>query len=233
MKTLGIIGGIGPESTILYYRHLLKKCKEHDENGNAPHIIINSIDNKQLLSYAFNKQYDELASWLIGEINKLKQAGVDFALLAANLPHIVYNRIVPHIDLPLLSIIDETCKAIKEKGINKVALFGTRVTMQGGFYEETAKTYGIEIILPGSSEQEYIHDKYINELLQGIINSDTKKQLLQIIEEIKKKENIRGLILGGTELSLILHQEDMPGFEIFDTIMIHADSAAKYMTSTS
>lgn len=231
MKTIGIIGGIGPESTILYYRRIIQKFKELDKSGNYPNIIINSINLKECLAYAVNAQYDNLTDMMVTEIKKLEQANVDFAILAANTSHIVYNKVADRVTLPLLSVVDETCKAIKETGIIKAALFGTSVTMQGGFYEKTACNYDIEIILPKPADREYIDNKYVTELIPGIIKQDTKKRLIEIIEDLKIKKNVEGLILGGTELSLILKQEDMPGFTIFDTTIIHADSAVKYSLS--
>ncbi len=231
MKTLGIIGGIGPESTILYYRLVIKKFKEICTTGGNPHIIINSIDNTRLLAYSRNKQYDELTEYLVKEIDKLKQAGVDFAIVAANTPHIVFDKLILRVALPLLSIVEETCKVINAANLTTIGLFGTKYTMEESFYKEAAKKYGIEIIVPGSFQQEYIHDRYINELIPGIINQETKDRLIEIALDLRNKNNITGLILGGTELSLILQQGDFPDLIVFDTTVIHADSAVKYMLS--
>lgn len=141
----------------------------------------------------------------------------------------VFDKLVPRASLPLLSIVEETCAAIRAAKLTIIGLLGTKYTMEESFYKEVAKKYGIEILVPESYQQEYIHDKYITELIPGVIKPETKNRLIQIAMDLWNTKNINGLILGGTELSLILKQEDFPDFAIFDTTVIHADSAVKYM----
>lgn len=230
-KTIGIIGGIGPESTIDYYRLIIKKFKQRDPNGNPPSIILNSINLKQTIQYMNDKNYDGLETYLIGEIRRVEHADADIGIIAANTPHIIFDRVKSGVDLPLISIVEATCKEIRKVGMSRVGLLGTSFTMQGDFYQKAGKQMGIDIMIPDEQGQKFVHEKYMNELLAGIIHDETKSQLKEIIATLKNTQNIEGVVLGGTELSLILKQEDLPGFKVFDTTEIHVASVIDHVFS--
>src|SRR5882672_3702580 len=168
MKTLGIIGGIGPESTIEYYRQLMAAYREQRPNGSAPSIIINSIDMKKRLGMIAANELVEVAGYLAGEVQRLARAGAECGLLAANTPHIVFDEIRRQSPIPLISIVQTTCAAAKTLGLSKLGLFGTRFTMRGQFYPNVFVPQGITLAVPTEAEQTYIHDKYMNELLNGV-----------------------------------------------------------------
>ncbi len=230
VKTIGILGGLGPESTVDYYRLFIRRFQERDKSGNYPHILLNSINLTEMIGYVAEKQFDLLIDFLVKEIHKLELAGADIGILAANTPHIVFDEVQKRVSLPLLSIVEEVIKTIKRLGFSRTGLLGTRFTMQGGFYQLAADRVGIEIIVPNEEHQNYVHSIYMNELIPGIIRDSTKAGLLEIIENLRQNKNIEGLILGGTELSLILKQEDFQDFEIFDTAQIHVESVLDYMS---
>jgi aspartate racemase len=224
MKTLGIIGGIGPESTIEYYRRLHTFYRQRVPDGSAPSIIINSIDNKKLLNLA-GTDLSELATYLTAEVEKLARAGATFGLLAANTPHLVFDLVARHSTIPLISIVAVTCEAAEARGLKRLGLLGTRFTMQSSFYRDALSARQIELAVPDEGEQAWVHAKYMQELLQGIIRPETRERLMTIIQALKDRSQIDGVILGGTELCLILRDETVFGVQVLDTTQIHVEAA--------
>jgi len=231
MKILGIIGGIGPESTIEYYRHIVAMYREQRPDGSYPTIIINSIDAKRMLDLIGQHQLSEVTGMLVAEVQRLARAGADFALLAANTPHIIFDELRRRSPIRLVSIVQATCDAAREQGMKKVGLIGTRFTMQGRFYPDVFHKEGLEIVIPNAEEQAYIHDKYLGELVNGIIKVETRKQILAIGEQMKERDEIQGLILGGTELSLLMHNVKNKSLPLLDTTEIHARAAVARLLS--
>jgi len=230
MKTVGIIGGIGPESTIEYYRLIISSYLENEKQGNYPQIIINSINMKKMLDLIGQNQLAEVTDYLVAEVRKLAKAGADFALLASNTPHIVFDQINQASPLPLISIVEATCEKIMNIGLKRVGLFGTKFTMQNSFYNQIFSVNDISVIVPNKKEQNYIHDKYMGELVKGIIRDETKNELLKIANNLKNTNDIQGLILGGTELPLILKETDATEIPFLDTTKIHVESIIKMLT---
>lgn len=224
MKTLGIIGGIGPESTIEYYRRLHAFYRRRVPDSSAPSIIINSIDNKKLLDLA-GTDLGELARYLTAEVERLAHAGATFGLLAANTPHLVFDSVARHSSIPLISIVAATCAAAKTRGLQRLGLLGTLFTMQASFYRDALSDVQIELVVPNEEEQAWVHDKYMQELLKGIILPETRERLMAIIKALKDRSQIDGVILGGTELSLILRDETVFGVPVLDTTQIHVEAA--------
>ena len=227
MNTVGIIGGIGPESTVEYYRKIISTYLKNGSSGNYPQIIINSINMKKMLDQIAAGKLLEVAEYLAAEANKLSSAGADFGLLASNTPHIVFDQVQQLTALPLISIVETCCEEIVDSGVKRVGLFGTKFTMQGGFYNHLLSSHGIDVFTPNDEDMNYIHDKYMSELVKGIVVDETKSGLLNIIDKMNNQDDIQGLILGGTELPLILKKEDITGVNIFDTTEIHVKSVLK------
>ena len=224
MKTVGIIGGIAPESTIQYYRLIVAGYREHKRDGNYPSILINSINMKQMLDLIGAKRLPEAVQYLKGEIDRLARAGADFGVLASNTPHLVFDGLQAVSPISLISIVEATCQRASEMGLKRVGLFGTRFTMQGGFYDREFEKRGMSIALPADDDQEYIHEKYMTELVNGVILEETKALLLRIVNRLKREQKIQGLVLGGTELPLILKDGDDPEIPFLDTTSIHVQS---------
>jgi aspartate racemase len=227
MGLIGIIGGIGPESTIEYYRLLLSIYREQgNEDGNPP-ILINSINMKRLVGLISAGELQGASDYLGVEIERLAKAGASFGLVAANTPHIVFENLQAASTIPLISIVEETCKHAASLGLRRVGLFGTKFTTRGGFYEKVFDRRAIQIVMPEEDAQDYIHEKYMTELVSGVILDETRGELLKIVRELKAEKGIEGLILGGTELSLILKDGDDKDIPFLDTTRIHARSAIR------
>ncbi len=231
MKTLGIIGGIGPESTIDYYRQIVALYRARKPDGSFPPVLINSIDMTKMLGLIGANEMKAVTDYLVSEINKLSKAGADFALMAANTPHIVFDDIRERAHIPLISIVEAACDAARSKGIARAGLFGTRFTMQGSFYPDVFTKRGIELVIPDEPDQEYIHEKYMRELVHGQFLDETRQGLLRIIDRLIDEHHIQGLILGGTELPLILTEDSYRGIPLLDTTKIHVVRAVARMLS--
>ncbi len=221
MKTAGIIGGIGPESTIEYYRAIIASYRQKVRDGSYPSIMINSIDMKQMLDLISTNRLQELTEYLLREVQKLARADADFAALASNTPHIVFEALRQKSPIPLISIVEVTCEEAKRQGLKRLGLFGTRFTMQGPFYPDVFSREGIVLVFPSADEQNYIHHKYMGELVNGILLPETREGLLKIVSRLKAQEGIQGMILGGTELPLILREVGDEGIPFLDTTKIH------------
>ena len=223
MTRLGIIGGIGPETTIVYYRKIVSAYLAGNPDGHYPPVIINSIDMTRMLDLIGDGQYEAVSGYLADEIGRLERAGASIAALASNTPHIVFDEVQALSPLPLVSIVEAARDRIVESGIERVALFGTRFTMQGGFYDRVFAASGIEIMTPDAANQDYIHDKYMSELVAGIVRDETRAELVRIARAMVQQNGVQGLVLGGTELSLILGADDVTEPALFDTADIHIE----------
>jgi aspartate racemase len=222
MKTLGLIGGTGPESTIEYYRLLIAQYRER-AGGASPPLIINSVDIKRLLAWMTANELGKITDYLVDEIEKLRKAGADFGALTANTPHIVFDELQQRSALPLISIVEATCERVQALGLKRVALFGTRYTMQAPFYPTVFSRTNVELIMPAGEEQAYIHEIYLGELLKDVFLPETRERVLRIADEMKARHGIEAVILGGTEIPLLLRAEEHNGIRLLDTTRIHVD----------
>lgn len=230
MKMLGIIGGIGPEATIDYYKLLITMHREQNPNADPPAIVINSVNMKKAVDLITANRLAELASFFVSEIQVLAKAGADFGLLAANTPHIVFDEIARQSPLPLISIVAATRDEARRQGFSRVGLLGTRFTMKARFYPEVFARENIEIRVPSDPDQDYVHEKYFHELVNGIFLDETRRELSAIIARMHEREQIEALILGGTELPLILRDADV-GLPCLDTTQIHVRAALEKMNA--
>ena len=233
MKTAGVIGGLGPESTVEYYRSIVNLYRERTRDGSYPPVIINSVNMKRLIDAFSVDDRAAAADYLAGEVSKLAQAGADFALLSANTPHIVFDEVESRSTIPLISIVRATCDEAKARGMKRLGLFGTRFTARAGFYARALAAEGLTLALPGDEEQEYIHERYMGELVNGLFLPETRAGLIAIARRLKDEEGIEGLILGGTELPLILREgeAEAAGVPFLDTTQIHVRAIVERMLS--
>lgn len=229
MKTVGILGGIGPESTVEYYRRMIAVYRERRRDGSYPSILINSIDLKRLVDLVEAEDREGMVEYLAGGIRALATAGAELALMAANTPHIVFEGVRRKSPIPLISIVEAARDAARSLGLHRPGLFGTRFTMQGGFYQEVFAGAGMTIAVPLEEEQAFIHEKYMNELIKGVFLPETRERLTVIAEALKARSGMDGLILGGTELPLILRDPTISGIPVLDTTRIHVDAAMELL----
>ena len=231
MKTLGVIGGVGPESTVEYYRTIIALYRGRVRDGSYPHLILNSIDLGKEIDLVERDDRRGLADFLVIEVEKLTKAGAEFGLIASNTPHIVFDEVRSRSPLPLISIVETACAATKALALKRAALFGTRFTMQGDFYPKVFSREGIELIVPEPEDRDYIHDKYMNELVVGKFLPETRSHLLTIVDKLRAARNIDAVILAGTELPLVLRDRVHNGVPILDTMRVHVEAAVAEMFS--
>lgn len=231
MKTLGIIGGLGPESTIDYYGKIIAFYRDRTGGGSYPQFIVNSVNLKKGLDFMEANNLPGMADYLVEEIGKLARAGASFGLISANTPHIVFDEVASKSPIPLVSIVEATCAAAKARKLKRFALFGTRYTMQATFYPKVFSRERIELLVPNLEDQTYIHDKYLNELVPGQFLPATRAGLLAIVDRMKANSDIDGVILAGTELPLILRESEHNGIPLLDTTEIHCEAAVIEMLS--
>lgn len=230
MKTLGIIGGIAPGSTVDYYRLLIESYQEHTKDGSYPSILINSIDLKRLLDLVGSNRLSELTEYLLREIDRLARAGADFGLMASNTPHIVFEQLSQKSPIPLLSIVEAACEAAQGLGLRRVGILGTRFTMAGRFYPEVFGRRGITVLGPKAEDREYVHDRYMKELIPGNFRPETRGAFATIIERLKQ-DGVEGVLLAGTELPLLMRDAADCGIPLLDTTRIHVARAVMELLS--
>ncbi len=227
MNKIGMIGGFGPESTLDYYRLLIETYRHKGKKESNPEIIIYSMDVNILLKLVTDKQWNDLIKWLVNGIKVLHNAGANFAFISANTPHLVFEKVNELSPIPLLSIVEETCNYMKKTGIKKVGLLGTQFTMESEFYQKSCNKHNIQVVVPNENEQEYIHNKLMSEIELGNFFDETRQGLLNIIKRMIDDDSIEGVILGCTELPLILTKSEL-GIPFFNTTKIHVDSIINY-----
>ena len=229
MKTLGVIGGLGPESTVDYYQRIIALYRQRTADGHYPEFIVVSVDLRKGLDFMDANELSGMADYLLEAIGRLARAGADFAIISANTPHIVFDDIAPNSPIPLISIVEATCAAAKARKLKRLALFGTRYTMQANFYPKVLAREGIDLLMPEREDQDYIHEKYFSELVPGKFLPETRAGLLTIVDRMKAQSDIDGVILAGTELPLILRGETHNGIPLLDTTKIHCEAVVAEM----
>ncbi len=222
-KTIGMIGGIAPASTIDYYQRLISRFQERTGNREYPSILINSINMTYMMSLVAKDQLDELVDYLSEEIYVLEKAGAKVIFMASNTPHIIYEPLAQRVKAKMVSIVESTISYAKTKGYNRLGLFGTISTMEGDFYQDGFDAVGMEIITPMPDERKYIHKVYMEELVRGRFLPETRNHLVAIANRMYNEGQIECLILGGTELPLILKTSDLEDIELLNTTKIHVE----------
>jgi aspartate racemase len=230
MRRIGIVGGLGPESSIEYYRIIIELYRKKKRDEGSPELIIYSMNIREMIDLAAFEQWDKLVENISRAVQALARAGADVALIAANTPHIVFDEIKANSPIPMLSIVEETFRIVEHQRITKVGLLGTKTTMSSDFYHKIFLKGGIVVVSPDDKHQEYIHNKLMTELQFGRIKSETRSRFLAIIKKMIDHDDIQGVILGCTELPLIL-KKDQYGIQFFNTTRIHAEAALSYCLS--
>ncbi len=225
MKTLGLVGGIGPESTVEYYRFILDGYRARVPDGSAPHLIIDSIDVNRGLRMLDADDLAGLTNYISDSVDRLLRAGAEIALIAANTPHLVFDEVQRRASIPMLSIVQATCDHARGHGLKRLGLLGTGFTMRARFYPEVFSRVGLELVTPAADEQTFIHEKYIGELLKNKFPPATRAAILDIIHRMRTDERIEAIILAGTELPLLLRGAEPEGLPFLDTTTIHVSAA--------
>lgn len=223
MKTIGLIGGLSWESSAVYYKIINKKVKDLLGGYHSAKCVMVSLDFAEIEKLQKIKDWESQNKIMIQSAQQLENAGADFVILCTNTMHICSDEIINNISIPFLHIAKATGKKIKEKGLKKIALLGTKFTMEKDFYKDILNNYGIEVIIPNNNDRDAVHDIIYNELVQGIINNNSKITYQKIIKNLQNR-GAEGVILGCTEIPLLIKPNDVD-ITIFDTTKIHAESA--------
>jgi aspartate racemase len=231
MVAVGIVGGLGPESTVDYYRRILAAWEREDPSS-APSIVIDSLDAQRALKLVA-ADLRAFSDYLFASLQRLAGAGVDFAVLSANTAHIVFDDLSARSPVPLLSIV-ETCAAEAQRhGLKRVALLGTRFTMEATFYPEVCARFGAEVVTPAADERAWVHERYVGQLLKGDFREDTRQEFISLVDRLRRDERIEGVILGGTELPLLLRDASIAGVPVLDTTGLHVAAIVQRLRSAA
>ena len=225
MKTIGMLGGMSWESTLIYYKIINQYTNSLLGKQNDAKSILYTLNFEEIEQLQHQNRWDEAAELLIQASLSLQKAGADFIILCTNTMHKLLPKIEQSIDLPFLHIPKATAKRIKDDGINKVGLLGTKFTMQESFYKEILIDEGIEVVVPNQNDMQIVHKIIYNELCLGSIKSGSKEIYIDIV---KKMGDIEGVILGCTEIGLLINQSDFSNIKVYDTTQIHAKAAVEY-----
>ncbi len=228
MKRIGIVGGIGPESTVDYYKLILGAFKKQTAAMNYPEIIIYSANLSELMKILDERKWGSLTNWLLEKVSALYRAGAEFAVIGSNSPHVVFDDVRSRSPVPMLSIVEETCNKAAALGLKRLGLMGIAFTMQSDFYQKTFQKKGMSVVVPEEEDQRLIHHKLFSEIELGIIKDSTRQELLSVIKRMMERHSIDSVILGCTELPMILSRDEEYGIPLLNTTAIHAESIAKY-----
>ena len=226
LKTIGLIGGMSWESTVTYYKIINETVKEKLGGLHSAKCILYSVDFQEIEECQANGNWEKSGEILGEAAYNLEKAGADFIVICTNTMHKVVNQIKEKISIPILHIAEMTAEKILEKRLKNIALLGTKYTMEQDFYKSKLIEKGINVIIPDKNDIEIINEVIYDELCLGTINSDSKKKFLEIVDKLRSK-GAEGIILGCTEIGLLIKNEDTD-IPLFDTAIIHAEQAAIY-----
>ena len=226
LKTIGLIGGMSWESTVTYYKIINETVKEKLGGLHSAKCILYSIDFQEIEECQANGNWEKSGEILGEAANNLEKAGADFIVICTNTMHKVINQIKEKISIPILHIAEMTAEKILEKGLKNIALLGTKYTMEQDFYKSKLIEKEINVIIPDKNDIEIINKVIYDELCLGTINSNSKKKFLEIVDKLRNK-GAEGIILGCTEIGLLIKNEDTD-VPLFDTAIIHAERAAMH-----
>lgn len=224
MKTIGLLGGMSWESTVTYYKIINEVIKNELGGLHSAKVLLYSVDFSEIEECQAAGDWDKSADILSEAAKNLEKAGADFIIICTNTMHKVVPKIQSYIDIPIIHIAEATAEVLKKKNITKVALLGTKYTMTQEFYKDKLTEAGISVLIPDDNSVEIVNNVIYDELCLGIISSESKQKYLTIIEELSER-GAQGVILGCTEIGLLVQQDDTV-LPVFDTTQIHAKKAA-------
>ena len=228
--SLGLVGGLGPESTIDYYRRILEAWARIDPST-APSIVIDSLDVQRGLRL-IESDRPGLMEYLLASLQRLAGAGVNFAAITANTPHLVFDELAARSPVPLVSIVEVCAEDAHRRGLRRLGLLGTRFTMEAVFYPDVCARHGITVVTPGDADRAWVHQRYIGELLKGTFRDETRAELISLISRLRDDEHVDGVILGGTELPLLLSAPVVAGLPMLDTTALHVAALVERLRRT-
>jgi aspartate racemase len=228
MKRIGLIGGLGPEATVDYYKEIINSFKDSGKQPIYPEIIIYSVNMWEFLDMMKRKEFGKATDYILGKIEALQQAGAEFAAITANTPHLLFETLSKKATLPLISIVEATCRSALAKGYKRPGLFGTGFTMDASFYPRVFSGQGITVVVPETDDKKLINNKLFTEIELGIFKEETREMLVDIIKKMVTQNQIDSIILGCTEFPLILTELTYAGIPVLNTTRIHVEEIVTY-----
>ena len=226
MKKIGIIGGLSAESSVEYYKIIIEEYNRRIEGLSSPLLIIDSLDLGEVVEFMREDNWDEVYRIIHQSAVSLEKAGAEIIIIATNTIHKIFDRVESTIHTPMISIVEVTAQAAKSLNLKKVGLLGTKFTMQSQFYQKIFQKYDMEIIVPNLEDQLYVDKVIFEELTYHILTPESKAGYLEIIWRLRD-EGAEGVILGCTEIPLLIQQDDSP-IPVFDTTKLHAITTLEY-----
>ena len=226
MKKIGLVGGTGPESTVMYYKKLNSEIDLLTNEESMPDIAIESVDFRRAWNYVINGETDKLTDYMAEKVNNLASSNAEVISLTAVTMHMVYDAVVEKTGVALVSIPKAVCEEIVANGIKKVGLFGTLATMEQDYMKKDLIENGVQVFVPNDEERALIGKRIYEELEKGIVKESTLAELTDIINRMKEDDGIEGLILGCTELPLILNSDNCP-VKCVDSVELHLKKLIK------
>lgn len=231
MKKIGMLGGMSWESSATYYKLLNEEIKQRLGGLHSAKIILSSVDFEEIEKFQHSSLWEETAEILTNEAKAVEAANADFLLICTNTMHKVAPQIEKSINIPILHIADSTAKVLVKDGIKKVALLGTKFTMTEDFYKDRIRDkYGIEVVIPNEEEQDFIHEVIYKELCLGVCDRSSRDKYIKVIKRLEEEEQCEGVILGCTEISMLIKQGYVE-IPIYDTTKLHVLSAVDHALS--
>jgi len=231
MTSVGLVGGLGPESTIDYYRRIIDGWQRHDPST-TPAMVIDSLDPNRALALV-QSDVDAFFDYILGSVRRLAAAGVDFIAITANTPHLMYDELAAVSSRPMISIVEVCAEEARRREIRRPLLLGTRFTMEAPFYPTVLARFNITVVTPGEEERVWVHARYVEELLKGDFRDATRDAFISLIERLKEREGIDAVILGGTELPLLLEAAVVAGLPVLDTTELHVNAIVERLRRPS
>ncbi len=225
-RKIGILGGMSPESTVTYYEHITRTYAQSHGDFGYPEILVYSVNFQQFVDWQHAGKWDRAARAMAKALNALRAAGADFGLIATNTMHIVFDQVQAAVDMPLLSIVDATAQAIRKAQVTSVGLLGTVFTMRETFFREGLAAGGVEVLTPGQEDGDRINSIIYQELCRGELRPESRQVFLDVIERLRQA-GAEGVVLGCTEIPLLVRQQDC-AIPLFDTTILHAQRALEY-----
>lgn len=225
-KTIGILGGMSPESTVEYYQYITRSYTERFGDYGYPEIIIYSVSFQPYVDWPSAERWDLIAEGLSAAARKLEAAGVDFIIIATNTMHLVFDEVRASVNVPMLSLLDAVGESILEQRMDTVGLLGTEFAMEHGFYQDALASKGITVLVPDADGRQYVNHVIYNELVVGQVRDESRARFVAISQELGER-GAEGVILGCTEIPLLISEPDVD-LPLFDTTAIHAEAALDY-----
>ena len=226
LKTIGILGGLSPESTVYYYQYITRQYTERFGDHGYPEIMIYSVRFQDYIDWGNSNDWAAVEEDIVAKLNALDRAGAGFAVVATNTMHYLFDAVTARVEIPILSIVDAVRDDAVKHGLKTLGLLGTKITMTKDFYPKALAQAGIDTIVPDPADQEIIHEILFTELTNGILKNGSKKRYLDIIRTLAEN-GADGVILGCTEIPLLIKPEDVD-IHVLDSSLIHADAALNY-----